>query len=319
VTDRLFKSLVEAAKRAVARGNPDEAERAASRLMESYPAEAASHGIALELLLQKGLMDEAGRTADRLVDRFPNSAGILFQAGLAAYKQKKYALAAQRFDESEKLFSSKKTRRMLAKTLINLGRFDDAEGMLINLVEIDPSCRADLAWLFERKGDFGRAAAEAAKRLSEYPDDERARSQKIRLEASALDDAEVIEQVEILEELGERLPNEMVSRYVSALVASGRSDDARRFILTEKSDLDRRAIVDLAWTCHRLQLHDMAFELFILVLEEESRNFKLLNTLDFCAGRAGRAVELAELYETIAVKQKALFGRAKKLRGGEKG
>jgi tetratricopeptide (TPR) repeat protein len=319
VTERLFKSLVENAKRAIGKGDMDEADRVASRLMESFPAEAASHGLALELLLEKGLLEEAGRAADRLISRFPSSAGILFQAGVAAYRLKRYPSAEQRFEESEKLFSSKKTRRMLAKTLINLGRFDDAEGMLINLVETDPFCRSDLAWLYERKGDFARAGREAARRLSEYPNDERARSQKIRLEAGALDDAEVIEQVEILEELGEPLPNEMVSRYVSALVASGRSEDARRFILAEKSDLDRRAIVDLAWTCHRLQLHDMAYELFILVVEEESQNIKLLSTLDFCAKRAGREAELAEIYEAMGAKHKALYGRAKKLRGKEEG
>ncbi len=317
VNDRLFKSLVEAAKRAMARGDGDEAERAASRLMELYPAEASSHGLMLELLLKKGRLDEAERAAERLTVRFPTSAGILFQAGIAAFRLKKYPLALMRFEESEKLFSSKKTRRMSAKTLINLGRFDDAESMLLNLVEIDPMCRTDLAWLYERKGDLVRAKEEAARRLSEYPDDERALSQKIRLEASSLDDAEVIEQVEILSELGEPLPPEMLSRYVNALLACGRSEDARKFIHDVKSGLDRRALVDLGWACYRLQLHDMVFELFVLVLEEENRNFKLLNALDISAVRAGRAAELAELYEALAQKQKALFGRARKLRGKE--
>ena len=314
MTDRFYKSLVVSVKRALGKRDFDEAERLTSRLLDAYPGEAASHGFQLELLLERGRLEEAGRLAERLLVQFPGSAGIWFGAGLAAYRLKTYSEARRRFEESEKLFSSRKTRRWLAKTLTNMGRFDDAEALLTGLVESDPYCHGDLAWLYERQGDTERAKKAAALHLNRFPNDKRIQAQMVRLDAREIDATEVIEQVDFLVALGETIPDSLVSRYVSALAAVGNSEAVRQFISKEKRFLGQRVILDLAWTCHRLQLHDMAYDLFVLVWEKHLFDFKLLNTLDFSAKCTGRALELAGLYEPLAPRQPALYTRIKKLR-----
>ncbi len=281
-----MRSLVASARRALSSGDLPEADRLVTRLLDDYSGAAASHGLALELLIKRGELDEAGRVADRLEERFPDSAGVLFQTGMAAFRLKRYPAALRRFEESHKIYPAPKTRRWRAKTLTNMGRFDDAEALLVDLVEKDPNCRLDLAWLYERKGERERAIRQNARHLERFPTDRLALSQQTRLAAGELDEAEVIEQVQVLDELGEAIPEELISRYVSALVASGRSEEARRFITDEHPKLNRRTLTDLAWTCHRLQLHDMAYELFVLILEHRLSDFKLLNTLDFSARRA---------------------------------
>ena len=319
VTDKLLKSMVASAKRALANKDNDAAEAVVSRLLDRFPQAAASHGLQLELLLSRGQTDEAARLSERLITQFPSSPGVLFQAGMAAFHSKRYGPARRRFEESEKLFSAAKTRRWLAKTLINMGRFDDAEGLLLNLVDEAPQCRSDLAWLYERKGDMTRARQEASRHLERYPDDQKTRTQMLRLDADTLEESEVIDQVELLDALGEAIPDSLVPRYVRALVAVGRGDDARRFIDETRPNMNRRVIVDVAWTCHRLQLHDVAYELFVLVLEHHLRYYKLLNTLDFSAKRSGRVAELTEIYERLAPNHPEFYGRIKRLQREDDG
>jgi len=314
VTDRLFKSLFASTRKALSDKNIEEAERLTSRLLETYPGEAASHGFRLELLLSKRQLQEAERLAKRLIIQFPSSAGIWFNAGSAAFRLKRYPEARRRFEESEKLFSSVKAQKWLAKCLVNMGCFDDAEAMLQRLVDADPYCGADFAWLYERKGDIARARKAARDHLSRFPNDRLVRDQVARLDAVELDPKEVIAQVALLVDFGEAVPDALVSQYVAALAAVGDSDGVRRFIAEEKAHLGRAAVVNLAWTCHRLQLHDMAYDLFVLVWEQHLLNFKLLNTLDYSARCTGRALELAALYEAVAPRQPELWGRIKKLK-----
>ena len=317
MTDRLFNTLVHAAKQALQHRDLEEAERLVGKLLASYPTQAASHGLELERLLASGQMDEAGKLAEHLVARFPSSAGILFQAGMAASRQKKHDRALAHFEESEKLYSSRKTRRWIGKTLTNLGRFDDAESLLINLHAEDPYCGIDLAWLYERKGDATRAMTYVEKHLDRYPNDRRALSQRIRLRGDEIDTDDLLEQMDALEALGEPIPEELISKYVSALVADGQSDHARQFARDQANRMSQQTLVSLAWACHRLQMHDIAFELFVLVLENRLDDFKLLNTLEFSAKRAGRVEELAAVYETLGPKQPKLYGRAKRLKPQE--
>jgi tetratricopeptide (TPR) repeat protein len=310
---RLFKTLVSAARAALSSRKLDEAGQIVARLREAFPSEAASHGLALDLLLAEHRLDEADTLADHLVRRFPSSAGILFGAGMTAYRRRDYPRALKLFDESERLFTSRKTRRFMGKTLTNMGCFDDAESLLINLLSEYSFCRADLAWLYERKGDVKRALEHVSKHLAEFPNDRGAAAQKTRLEAAGLHRDEVLEQVEVLDDLGEPIPEELISQYVRSMVEAGESRKAREFVKAHLKEFERRTLISLAYDFHHLQLHDMAFELFLMVLEERSADHKVLTTIEYSARKADRIPELVAAYETLAPKQPALYTRVRKL------
>ncbi len=314
MADRLFNTLVHRCRQAIRRHDLEEAARLVGRLGESYPSEAASNGLALELLLAEGRVGEAVTLSERLVTRFPGSAGILFQAGMAAFRQKNHDKALAFFEESERLFPAVKSRRWIGKTLTNLGRLDDAESVLINVYREDPHCGVDLAWLCERKGDHHRSMEYVEKHLARFPDDHWAKAQQTRLRGSALDGNELLAQVEMLEALGESVPEALVAGYVEALAAAGRGDDARRFVRDEATRLSPHVSLNLAWSCYRLQLHDLAYDLFVAQLESRLTDVKLLNSLEFAAKRAGKQETLAEIFETLGPKNPALYGRAKKLK-----
>jgi len=319
---RLIQTFVNNIKRAIRRKRYGEADTILERLKAQAPVACETRGLELELLIAKKRTDEAGRLARQLVEQFSGSGRILYLAGQAAYYQKDFKRAAKLFEESVRVFPHPGSRRWLAKAWTALQRFDDGEALLLDIVDVEPFARTDLAWLYECQGDWDRALSEVEKILDDFPDYQAGKEQKLRLEAKSAGRGEVIEEVETLEDLGEEVPEPLFSEYVKSLFTSGQAKQAREAVAERKDSLTKGTLKDLAWACYHLQIHDVACDLFLLVFEDQVANYKFLNSLENAAGSAGKLEELAAFYEERAEQHPNLFGRLNTLKarisGGNK-
>src|SRR5262249_46152202 len=135
-------------------GDLDAAEQALLRLEAADPLSVTTRGLRLELLHRVGRRDEAAALAEQLVAFFPGSARIHLLAGQVALERREHAAAVAYLRESEKLWPQPFTRRLLGHALTNIGCFEEAEGLLLEVARADPRSRRDLAWLYERKGQL---------------------------------------------------------------------------------------------------------------------------------------------------------------------
>ena len=299
--------------RSLRTGRLDEAETILERLRREDPIAVETRGGELELLLRKGSLDEARRLADQLVGLFPGSARIHYLAGRVAYRRRQYGGARGLFEESLRLASHWRVRQWLGKTLTQLGRFDEAEPLLIGALAEHPSAGLDLAWLFERRGDPQQAIEALETFLTSFPNDSLARSQLERLRAGTLDGDRLIEEVDGLEELGEEVSAEVLAEYVKRLVERGELRRVRGLLAERLPSLPDPVVTRIAWACHRAHAPDLAYDLFIRTFDVNLSSVKFLSALESDAVRAGRAGELVNMYRSRAAERPTLWGRARRL------
>jgi len=120
--------------KALSRGERDEAAVLLERLREEDPLSVETRGFELKLLLRGDKLQETERLAGQLVEQFPSSPRIPYLAGRFAYRRRDYHRDEERRTESHRLCANTYCRRFLGKTLTQLGRFDEAESILLGFV-----------------------------------------------------------------------------------------------------------------------------------------------------------------------------------------
>jgi tetratricopeptide (TPR) repeat protein len=310
----LVSVLVRNMKRALSRGDLAEAGDILSRLQKEDPLSRETRGFELEYCLLSDRLDEAQRLSSQLCRMFPDSARIWLLAGKVAYRQKRYVDAETSFRESHRLYSSDQTELWLGKTLTQMGRLDEAESLLTSVrTRLDQAWLA-LGWLYERKADLDAAlfAYESYARL--HPDHSYAAEQIVRVKARALDPDSLIEEVERRADFGEEITGGLYSEYVEKLLETGQGQRAREEVRSGLDRIDSKTAVRIAWSCYRRQIYDLATDLFLRSLEENTSNVKYLTALESAAAKCNRIAEVAEAYERLTASTPRLYGRLRTLK-----
>jgi tetratricopeptide (TPR) repeat protein len=279
-----------------------------ARLKGEDPLSRETRGFELEVYLKTSRIEEAAALADQLCRLFPDSGRILFLAGKAAYRKKNYDEAEARFRESYRIY-----QQWLGKTLTQAGKFEEAEPLLAAAAERTDLALLDLVWLHERRNDLEAALAACDAFLKKQPNHAFASQQRLRLKAKILEPEALIEEMDSLEQLGEKVPSELFPEFVQGLFETGQSPRARAEILSRLEEMDSRLAVRVAWICYRAQAYDLACTLFLIHLEPNVSNFKYLNALEAAAARCQRIPQLLEAYQPLMPNAPHLFGRFRSL------
>ncbi len=293
--------------------NLREAGEVLERLRDLDPLSPATRELELEYLVRMGRSREADILGRRLLEQFPQSSIFHYLGGHVAYSNKDYSRAVQYFREAQHLQPHWKYRRWLGKALTQKGELDEAEALLLELSAEGREFPSDLAWLYERKGDLGRAIALLEQQIKQHPDDAFLKDQLQRLRVRELDPEEVQEEMELMQALGEGPPEEMIPEYVRSLLTTGQGAKARDYVSRESAAWSTRTLRSVAWDCHHLQAYDLATPLFLEVFSEEKHNVKFLAALEKAADRCGKLEELIAHLEAHAPEDKRLYGRLNKL------
>jgi tetratricopeptide (TPR) repeat protein len=301
-------------RRALRDGDLAEATAILVHLKHEAPLALETAALELELLVRSGHSDEAERFSRQLAERFPASAHVRYWSGRAAYASRHYAEAERCFRESGTLAPHVNNELWLGKTLTQLQRFDEAEAVLLRVVEHRASARADLAWLYELRGDTARALAATEAHLAVHPDDARVLEQRERLRARSMDRGQLAAEVEALAELGEPVSESVLTEYVEALLHEGRGAEVRAVVRERAPSLSARGARSLAWKTYKLQAYDLAFELFAVAFAAGISDDKQLSAFESAAKKSGRLMDLIAVYEQAAAQRPPLYGRIRKLK-----
>jgi tetratricopeptide (TPR) repeat protein len=301
-------------QRALRQGSLDEAEQLLRQLKSEDPLSIETRGLELELLVLRNAKEEARALGATLVDAFPASARVLFWAGRAAFARRDYKEAISHFEESRRLAPRQESTRWLAKALTNAGQFEEAEPLLLELATLNTRALPDLAWLYERREEVDRAIATLERYLERRPDDTFAKKQLTKLIARKTAPSELIDEVDTLTELGETIPEHLLTEYVRKLFESGRSSEARRLIRQRAPALTPRATLDLAWIAHKRDAFDISYELFTACLDQNLSNVMFLKALERAARESNRVDDLIEVYQQRCEVEPKLYGHMTKLK-----
>ncbi len=300
-------------RQALRAGDAEQAGPLLQRLKTEDPLSLETRGLELEYLLLTEHREEARLLADQLLTLHPGSARIHYLAGRMEYQGRRYAQALAHFSESNRLFPHWRTRLWRGKSLTQLGRYGEAEGLLLELHATHPKVGRDLAWLYERMGEEERALHYLERYLESWPDDPLALEQQQRLRSHLLPADELLEEVETLAELGEEIPPQMFATYLQRLLERGESGAARRLVEERLPRMESREAASLAWIAYRLHAYDLALQLFLAGLPGQLENFKYLQSLESTARKCNRTAELIPIYEQYAPEEKRLYGRIRRL------
>ena len=287
----------------------DDAEALLGQLKQEEPLSLETRGFELDYLIATQQCSDAEIMADQLLRLFPQSARIQYLAGRAYYRVKKYDLALRCFNESKNIHSHWRTLRWLGKTQTQLGQLNEAEATLIAVAAEHFAIDVDLAWLYERMNQPSRALEFIEIHLAKHPDDEFAKTQRLRLRTQTQEPEALSEDVDMLLDLDEEVPVEMLPAYLQNLLESGQGKLARQFVLKHQTQFDEKTAASLGWICYRLQAYDLAMNLFIHGLAKRSNDVKFLSALEASARHCQRVEELIEQYESKAPDAKRLYGR----------
>ena len=299
---------------AFAQHNLDDASQILDRLRDHDPLSRQTRGLELEFLWRSERLDEAHRLARQLLELFPDSPRILYLAGRLAYARREYPRAEQLLAESYRLHPNRYCYRFLGKTYTQLARYDEAESILLAVLPDDPGVQLDLAWLYERQADYERALAHVEKFLEKHPENEYARAQQGRLRGRTMDPGELLGDLDSLVEHDQPIPEHLLPQYVENLLRTGQGERVRHFLSSQRDRFEPREAIRTAWFCYQLQAHDLAYELFVRVFEQNRRQPKFLSALEASASRCGRLEELIPIYEKWAVEDPRFFGRLRGLK-----
>jgi tetratricopeptide (TPR) repeat protein len=293
-----------------------ESEELINQLKIDDPVSLETRGFELELLIAKKSWDEARGLAAQLHRLYPGSARIQFLCGRLQYRLKQYDAAREFFEESNRLHPHWIARRWLGKTCTQQGEFDEAESLLLSVLENRLSVNLDLAWLYERTDQPQRALGYVRSYLEKRPNDKFAKSQEIRLKAQTVQPETLSGDINLMLELDEEIPLGMLPSYLTFLLESGQTQSARDFLAKTRSRLDRGTSTSLGWVCYKLQAFDLATDLFLEGFPDRIGDVKYLSVLEYSARRCGRVDELIARYEQEALGEKNLFGRITRLKQG---
>jgi tetratricopeptide (TPR) repeat protein len=306
-------ALRQQAAAALRAGRFEDAAGSLDRLREVDPLALETRCLDLELLVRTGKLAEADSAARQLLDLHPGSARVLYWAGRLAFDRKDYSAAASRFEECLRIHPNPFTRRQLAKSLTNLGRFEEAERHLLVLVPGDPECRLDLAWLHERRGEPARALEEVEALLAARPGHKAASKSRLRLRARLADAADLVEETETLLDLGEEPAPEVIPSYIEALLRGGEGARAREFIARRKAGFEPRLALQVAWVSYKLLAYDVAMDLFLQAFPAVTRSGPFYSALEKAAEKTRRVGDLLAVYRAHAPADRSLHGRIKKV------
>ena len=309
----VIKAIRANLKRALRVRHYTPAEALLEQLKNEDPLSLETRGLELEYLLAVNRRSEASSLALQLLELFPDSARIHYLAARVFYQAKDYRRAQIHFREAERLYPHWITRRWLGKTLTQQGQFEEAEAMLIDLPAAHPQVNLDLAWLYERRDDPQRALQYLNDYLVWRPEDNFAKAQRLRLQATRLTPEELVEEVNTLRALDEPVPAELLATYVQRLLETGQSAAVRQFIDQQRPHWDTQVAASIAWVCHHLQAYDLALRLFLQALPTHTHEYKYLSALEFAAGQCRRIDDVIEAYEALVTQEKRLYGRIKTL------
>ena len=313
LNDSVTKVLRRNLQQAMRGGNLEQAAELVERLQQEDFLSLETRGLTLEYLLRRGDLDGAAVLVTQLLELFPESSRIHYLAGIHAYRQKRYPVALERFRESDLMHTHWKSRHWLAKTLTQMGRMEEAEPILLKLVEKHARCRSDLAWLYERQQRFPRAIEILERHLKEAPNDRFAQDQLQRLRARDLTPEGLQEEVDTLTELGEEIPEQIMPEYLETLLSTGQGGVARSFVAERLTSLQPGLAGKMGWVCHHHLAYDLAMDLFLQAFPEQRENYKFLSALEAAAIQCQRVAGLVAYYETHAQEDKRLYGRMKRL------
>jgi len=300
-------------RQALREGRLEEAALLLERLRREAPLELPTRGLELEYLLAAGRLEEAHALAEQLVTLFPTSARVFFLAGRTAYTRREYGRALELFEEAGRLAPHWRIRHWMGKTLTQLGRLDEAEPLLLDLVAEHPFAAPSLAWLHERRGDPDAAIGVLEPYLEDHPGDRFAAAQLERLRARSLGPERLQEEVETLRELGEEVPPQLLAEHVEGLLRTGQGPRVRELVASVRATLEPRTALRIAWICHRNGLPDLACSLFLEQLPSRLADVKLLAALEKDARLAGRTEDLVEAYRELASRRPQLWSRIRRL------
>ena len=286
---------------ALGRRQLDEADALLSRLRADAPFDRETRALELEFLVRRDRIDEAIALGKALCGQFPDSAFIFHWSGQAAYRARRYADAEALFRESARIAPRQRNDWWLGKTLTQLGRFDEAEALLVPLVKVWAMVGKDVAWLYERMGQSRQALIAVETYLAAYPEphpaQRMAREQRLRLRARATEPEALIAEVDSLVELGEAVEVPVLVEYVEALMNTAQGPKARAVVRERLESLAPAAARTLGWNAHRRGAFDMAFEAFAVALPAYSDNESMHKAVDWAAARTGRQSELRIVLE----------------------
>jgi len=300
-------------REALVQGHLRDAEDILAILKKEDPLSRETLGFELEFYISSSRFAEADALARQLCSLFPESGRIQFLAGKLAYRRKRYEEAETCFRESQRIYPSPQTRYWLGKTLTQIGRFDEAESLLLSAREHNPRALLDLAWLYERKNDLESALGTYDEFLSSHPNDSFAAEQRVRIRAKMMEPVALIEEVSALEDLGEAVPPALFPEYVRRLFESGNALRAREEIASRIKSMDAKLAVQVAWVCYKAQAYDLAYTLFLAHLPTNLQNPKYLVALESAAAKCNRISELIEAYHSHLPQARHLYGRCKSL------
>jgi tetratricopeptide (TPR) repeat protein len=309
----LLDTLKQNFRQTLRRREFSEAGEILARIVKEDPLSVETRGCELELYLESERIMEAIALADQLCRNFPDSARILYLAGKAAYRQKHYELAESRFRESRRIYPSTQSQYWLGKTLTQLGRFDEAEPLLLTVRDENPWAKLDLAWLHERRNDLEAALKCYDEFLLQHPGHSFAMQQQVRIKARMLDPEALIEEVEALTDFGEQVPEALFPEFVEKLFETGQSQRARDEIRARLDSMQAREGVQVAWVCYRCQAFDLACTLFLAHLRPNVANFKYLAALEAAARKCNRLPQVIDAYRPLCAEARHLYGRCRLL------
>ncbi len=284
-----------------------------SQLEELEPLALPSRCLRAELHLRMGHNDTARAAAAQLVLAHPDSPRAQYLAGWSAYRNKQWTVAEAHFRESNLLHPAVTSRAWIGKSLTAQRRFDEAEAILVDVVGERPSWATDLAWLYECKGEPERALSVLDRHAEALRGSQYAAADRARLRAKVTAPEELVEELEVLAELGEEVGQDVLPSTLVALIDTGRVADARALVVRQIDSLDARTATSAGWAVYRRQAWDLAFDLFVVALPTQRSNVKFLNAFELTARNAGQIPKLLDLYEIHASFNPRLFGRIRKV------
>jgi len=290
-----------------------EAQQLLEQMYLEAPLAIETLGLEFEYFIRTQQYETAKLKEKQLINLFPASSRLFFLRGLLAYQLKDYATAISHFQESHHIHPHWNSARWLGKALTQCGQFNEAKSILLPLCQSYPICHLDLAWLYERQNEQPAAQKHLQAYLTINPNDEYASSTLNRLRAQQLTPGEMLEQVKVLEELGEKIPEKLQPLYLENLLKTAKFTEARKLVETQKTQISDKIKVELAWVAYQYKSYDLAFTLFFETLESHTNNYKLLRALEHAATQVAQLKKLQEKYLALAPNIKTFYGRIKKL------
>jgi tetratricopeptide (TPR) repeat protein len=306
-------ALRENFRRALKRGDLEDAQDILMRLKQEDPLSQETRGFELELSLESNRLPEARTLARQLCRLFPESGRMAFLAGKVAYRLRDYKEAESYFRESHRIYPHWRNSYWLGKTLTQAGHFEEAESLLMTAREQTAHALLDLAWLYQRKKDYQAALKACEEFLTIYPEHEFALEQRVRIKGLMLDPDSLIEELNTLTGLGEDIPTLLFPEYLQKLFETGQTLAARDQITAKLNALNVKTLSRVAWVCYRAAAYDLACTLFLKNLQANLPSYKYLNALESAAAKCGRLPQIIEAYRPYTAEIPNLHGRVRSM------